>query len=61
MLLSIFYSDIHQLSVLGLFRCRKDERRIGGSILRLVFVDGFKALEIFDRTIEEKLGLEVRG
>lgn len=39
MLLAIFNSRVNQFGVLGLLRGRKDEGRVRGGILRLVFLD----------------------
>lgn len=38
--LSIFYSSVDQFGVFGLLRRGEEERRISGSILRLVLSDG---------------------
>jgi hypothetical protein len=48
MLLAIFNGGIDQFGVLGLLRGRKDEGRVCGGILRLVFLDCGKFTAVTD-------------
>ena len=40
LILSICNSDVDELGILGLLGCLEDKRRVGGSVLGLVFADG---------------------
>ena len=55
MVLAIFHRNIDELSILRFLRGGEDERRVGGSILGLVFVDCCDGLSTLRFRRDERL------
>lgn len=55
MSLAVFDGDVDQLGIFGFLGGGEDERRVGGSILRLVFSDGSEVPGVTDNSLYKKL------
>lgn len=55
--LAVLDGDVDELGVLFLFRCREDERRVRGGVLRLVLCNGGEVARVAD----DGLGGAARG
>ena len=58
LLLGVFDSYVNELGVLGVLDSGKDERRVGGSILRLVSSDSYKRRMYESATERRRFQLE---
>lgn len=56
--LAVLYRRVHELAILGLFRGGEDQGRVGGSILRLVLVDGREVAGVADDGLSRGRGCQ---